>query len=118
MLKKTVCRKLNSIALARSGDKGDMCNVGVIARSREAFDFLGTILTTEKVKALFKGIASENVDRFVVENLLSFNFLLHESLGGGGTKSLQIDPQGKTYSQALLNCEFDIPVSVLESVKD
>lgn len=113
---KTECRKLNSIALARSGDKGDMCNVGVIARSREAFDFLGTILTAEKVKTLFKGIASDRVDRFVVENLLSFNFLLHESLGGGGTKSLQIDPQGKTYSQALLNCEFDIPVSVLESV--
>jgi len=113
----TVSVPLIEIALARSGDKGDMCNIGLIARSEEAFEFLGKTMTAEKVQSIFKDIVKGEVERFTVENLGAFNFLLQQSLGGGGTKSLQIDPQGKTYSQALLCVKIDVPKSVLASVK-
>jgi len=112
----TIKVPLIEIAYARSGDKGDMCNIGLIARSVEAFEFLGKVMTAERVKDIFKDIVKGKVERFTVENLLAFNFLLHDSLGGGGTKSLQIDPQGKTYSQALLNVEIEVPKSVLNSI--
>jgi hypothetical protein len=115
--KDTVKVPLLEIAYARSGDKGDMCNIGLIARSNLAFEYLGKVMTAKKVKDIFKDIVKGEVERFTVENLSAFNFLLHNSLGGGGTKSLQIDPQGKTYSQALLNVEIEVPKSVLDSVK-
>lgn len=109
---------LSRIALARSGDKGDTCNVGVLARSKDAWAWMGTLLTPERVKALYGDIVLGQVVRHPVPNLLAWNFLLHEALGGGGTRSLRVDAQGKTLAHALLMQEFDIPVTVLTSVEN
>lgn len=104
---------LSRIAYARSGDKGDTCNIGVVARSPGAYSLLRDVLTANRIKEFFAAICRGSVDRYEVPNLLALNFLLHESLGGGGTVSLGIDPQGKTYSQALLMMELEVPVSLL-----
>ncbi len=101
--------KLITIAHARSGDKGDTGNVGVIARKQEYYPLLAKHLTVARVKKHFKGIAFGNVERFEIPNLWAINFLLHESLGGGGTKSLKNDAQGKTLSSAMLRMELEIP---------
>lgn len=104
--------KLIHIAHARSGDKGDTANVGLIAYKPEYYPLLVEQVTAEKVKAHFKGICFGNVERFEIPNLGALNFLLHESLDGGGTISLRTDAQGKTYSAALLRMEIDVPESV------
>ncbi|HET6271491.1 MAG TPA: hypothetical protein VFG32_00785 [Bacteroidota bacterium] len=100
--------KLLDIAHARSGDKGDTGNVGVIARKREYYPLLTKYLTVDRVKKHFEGIALGKVERFDMPNLWAINFLLHEALGGGGTKSLKNDAQGKTLSSAMLRMELDI----------
>lgn len=100
--------RLLDIAHARSGDKGDTGNVGVIARKQEYFPILDRYLTTERVKKHFEGIALGSVERFALPNLWALNFLLHEALGGGGTKSLKNDAQGKTLSSAMLRMELEI----------
>ncbi len=100
--------RLIDIAHARSGDKGDTGNVGVIARKQEHYPILTKYLTVERVKKHFEGIALGNVERFELPNLWAINFLLHQSLGGGGTKSLKNDAQGKTLSTAMLRMELDI----------
>jgi len=108
---------LKAIALGRSGDKGDMSNIGIIARSELAYHFIGTLLTAERVKKIFRELVKGKVERYPVPNLLAWNFLLNEALGGGGTLSLRIDAQGKTLAHALIAQEFDIPVDVLNSVE-
>jgi hypothetical protein len=100
--------KLQKIAHARSGDKGDTANVGLIAINPKDYEVLVKQVTAEKVKAHFKGICHGKVERFELPNLGALNFLLHESLGGGGTLSLKTDAQGKTYAAALLRMEIDI----------
>jgi hypothetical protein len=100
--------RLLDIAHARSGDKGDTGNVGVIARKPDYFPLLAKYLTVERVKNHFAGIALGPVERFDIPNLGAINFLLHEALGGGGTKSLKNDAQGKTLSSAMLRMELDI----------
>ncbi|MEM8883478.1 MAG: acyclic terpene utilization AtuA family protein [Planctomycetota bacterium] len=104
--------RLAELCLARSGDKGDTCNVGVIARSPEIYAWLVEYLTAERVKEYFGAMVKGGVDRFEVPNLLALNFLLHESLGGGGTLSLLLDAQGKTYAQYLLHMEVDAWASI------
>ena len=104
---------LSELCLARSGDKGDTCNVGVIARSPAIYLWMRDHLTADFVKARFEGVCKGAVDRFEVPNLLALNFLLHESLGGGGTLSLLMDAQGKTYSQFLLATEVEIDEAYL-----
>ncbi len=94
--------ELGRLCLARSGDKGDTANVGVIARSPEVYHWMVENLTVVRVRERFAGICHGEVERFEVPNLLALNFLLHHSLGGGGTLSLLIDAQGKTYAQYLL----------------
>ena len=101
--------QLIDIAHGRSGDKGDTANVGVIARSPEHFPLLQKYLTIERVKNHFAGICFGDVERFELPNLGALNFLLHQSLGGGGTKSLKNDAQGKTLSSVMLRMEIDIP---------
>jgi hypothetical protein len=94
---------------ARSGDKGDTANVGLIALRDEFYPFLLREVTAARVKEHFKGICKGEVERFELPNLGALNFLLHESLGGGGTLSLMTDAQGKTFSTALLRMEIEIP---------
>ncbi|PIO47322.1 MAG: hypothetical protein CMR00_10940 [[Chlorobium] sp. 445] len=93
---------LFQIAHGRSGDKGDTANVGIIARRPEFYEILKNELTPEVVKAHFGDMVKGNVERYEMPNIGALNFLLHESLGGGGTKSLKLDAQGKTYAAALL----------------
>jgi hypothetical protein len=104
------------LCLARSGDKGDTSNVGVIARSPEVYGWIVEHLTDAVVKQHFKGVCQGTVDRFELPNLQALNFLLHESLGGGGTQSLQFDAQGKTYSQYLLSMQVEVPALLLDTV--
>ena len=93
---------------ARSGDKGDTANVGLIALRDEFYPFLLREVSAARVKEHFKGICKGEVERFELPNLGALNFLLHESLGGGGTLSLMTDAQGKTFSTALLRMEIEI----------
>ena len=107
---------LQTIAIGRSGDKGDTANIGIIARSDAAYAFLKEQLSAQVVKNLFQEICHGTVVRHEVPNMNGFNFLLESALGGGGTKTLAIDAQGKTYAQALLAQWFEIPDAVLRSV--
>ncbi len=104
---------LSTIALARSGDKGDGSNVGVLARSPEIYEFLVNFLTEERVKKHFHAIAKGKVERFLAPNIHALNFLLHDSLGGGGSMSLKTDAQGKTHGLGLLLMEVDCPEALL-----
>jgi hypothetical protein len=100
--------KLVHLAHARSGDKGDTANVGLIAYKPEYYPLLVEQVTAARVREHFKGICFGEVERFEVPNLHALNFLLHESLDGGGTISLRTDAQGKTYSAALLRMEIEV----------
>lgn len=100
---------LSRVAHARSGDKGDASNVGLIADSPELYRVLEREVTAERVKAHFREVCRGPVERFEVPNLLAFNFILHDSLGGGGTESLKTDAQGKTHAQGLLAMEVEVP---------
>lgn len=108
---------LIAIALARSGDKGDSANIGVMARSEAAFAWLDTWLTAQRVKDYFQELCVGRVVRYRLDNLKGFNFLLEQSLDGGGTMSLRVDAQGKTFAQALLRQRAPIPAEVLASIK-
>lgn len=101
--------ELTKIAHARSGDKGDTANVGVIALKDEFYPLLVREVTAEKVKNHFGEMVKGDIERFELPNLNALNFLLHESLGGGGTLSLMTDAQGKTFSTALLRMHIEIP---------
>lgn len=101
--------QLVKIAHARSGDKGDTANVGLIALRDEYYPVLVREVTADAVKRHFGPMVKGNVERFELPNLGALNFLLHESLGGGGTLSLMTDAQGKTFSTALLRMLIDIP---------
>src|SRR6059058_5442363 len=103
--------QLTKLAHARSGDKGDAANVGLIALREEIYPLLVREVTADRVKKHFDGICKGEVERFELPNLGALNFLLHESLGGGGTLSLMTDAQGKTFSTALLRMFIDIPDS-------
>ena len=100
--------QLRKLAHARSGDKGDTANVGLIALREEFYPILVREVTGDRVKDHFKGICQGDVERFELPNLGALNFLLHESLGGGGTLSLMTDAQGKTFSTALLRMMVEI----------
>jgi hypothetical protein len=100
--------QLLRIAHARSGDKGDTANVGLIALRPEFYPILEKEVTAQRVKKHFEGICLGEVERFELPNLGALNFLLHESLDGGGTLSLKADAQGKTYSAALLRMEIEV----------
>jgi hypothetical protein len=108
--------QLVKLAHARSGDKGDTANVGLIALSDEIYPILVREVTTERVKQHFAGICKGEVERFELPNLGALNFLLHESLGGGGTLSLMTDAQGKTFSTALLRMEIEISQAEAQSL--
>ena len=100
---------LYAMAHARSGDKGDGSNVGVLAYDRRGYEILRAALTPECVKAHFGDIVLGAVDRYEVPNLLGLNFILHDSLGGGGSASLKTDAQGKTHGMAILRMLVEVP---------
>ena len=105
--------QLTRIAHARSGDKGDTSNIGLIALRPEFYAVLAEQVTAAGVKKHFEGICLGQVERFELPNLGALNFLLHQSLDGGGTLSLKTDAQGKTYSAALLRMEIEVPDALL-----
>lgn len=100
--------KLLKIAHGRSGDKGNAANIGIIAYDDKGFNIIRKHLTVKKVKKHFKGICFGKVERFELPNIRALNFLLHDTLGGGGTVSLKHDAQGKTLAAALLRMELQI----------
>lgn len=104
---------LDQIAHARSGDKGDGSNVGLIAYTDAGYDLIRREVTAERVKAHFHAICHGPVERFEVPNLRALNFLLHDSLGGGGSESVKTDAQGKTHGQGLLRMELELPQGVV-----
>ena len=108
---------LLALAHARSGDKGDTANIGLIGRSPECYEWLARHVTPERVRRWFLGIALGKVRRHTVPNLWALNFLLERALGGGGTRSLRLDAQGKTLSQALLRCEVLAPRFLLTTIR-
>jgi hypothetical protein len=103
--------QLRYLAHARSGDKGNTANVGLIAMDPEYYPILEREVTTARVARHFKGMVS-GVERFELPNLCALNFLLHDALDGGGTISLKTDAQGKVYSTALLRMEVPVPVAL------
>lgn len=109
---------LSRIASARSGDKGEGSNVGVLARSGAAYEFLKTQLTAERVRAHMSDINAGSVKRYEADNLRLLNFILLDSLGGGGSASLKTDAQGKTHGLAVLRLELDVPENVLSSTPE
>jgi hypothetical protein len=101
--------RLLDIAHARSGDKGDTANVGIIALKPEWYGVLDRYVTRDRVAEHFHGVINGGVDRYELPNLGALNFLLHGALDGGGTLSLKTDAQGKVYSTALLRMVIDVP---------
>ena len=108
--------QLRWLAHARSGDKGDTANVGLIALEPEYYDVLRREVTVHRVTKHFKGMVT-GVERFELPNLNALNFLLHGALDGGGTISLKTDAQGKVYSTALLRMEVPVPAALARQVK-
>ncbi len=105
--------KLSQIAIARSGDKGDDSNIGVMARTPELYHFLVENLTAAVVKTFFQEICLGEVKRYELPNLQSLNFILGHSLGGGGTETLLTDAQGKVHGSGMLHLELDVPDELL-----
>jgi hypothetical protein len=100
--------KLIEITHGRSGDKGDAANIGIIAYDDKGYEIIYKYLTAEKVKEHFNGICLGEVERYEMPNIRALNFILHNTLGGGGTVSLKHDAQGKTLAAALLRMELEI----------
>lgn len=101
--------RLVDIAHARSGDKGDTANVGLIALRPDWYPILARKVTRERVREHFRGVIEGDVERYELANLNALNFLLHGALDGGGTLSLKTDAQGKVFSTALLRMQIDLP---------
>ena len=110
--------KLHDISYARSGDKGRNSNVGICFVNNEIYDWAKIFLTSKKVKEYFKSIVKGKVIRYELDNISSLNFILEDSLGGGGSETLINDAQGKTYGQALLMMEVDLPNNLYENIKN
>ncbi len=105
------------LAHARSGDKGNRANVGIIAYDEEDYPLLLELLTPERVKAHFGSLVRGRVERFELPNLHAMNFVLHDALEGGGTVSLMTDAQAKVTATAFLRMEVDVPEEVAERVR-
>ncbi|MCH2449154.1 MAG: hypothetical protein MK198_03315 [Gracilimonas sp.] len=110
--------KLLKIAHGRSGDKGNGSNVGIIARHPEIYPFLKKNLTATRVKEHMKHVCKGDVERYELPNIGALNFMLNESLGGGGTVSLKLDAQGKTHASQVLRMDIDVPENLLKLLKN
>lgn len=110
--------KLLKIAYGRSGDKGNGSNVGIIARHPNIYPFLKQELTAQRVKKHMQHVCKGSVERYELPNIGALNFLLNESLGGGGTVSLKLDAQGKTHAAQVLRMEIDVPDELLKLLNE
>ncbi|MDR9415738.1 MAG: hypothetical protein RI564_05610 [Gracilimonas sp.] len=110
--------KLLKIAHGRSGDKGNGSNVGIIARHPEIYPFLKKELTAGRIKEHMKNVCKGEVERYELPNIGALNFILNESLGGGGTVSLKLDAQGKTHASQVLRMDIDVPDELLKLVEN
>lgn len=108
--------KLLEIAHGRSGDKGNGSNVGIIARHPEIYHFLEKELTADRVKNHMQHVCKGDVERYELPNIGALNFILNESLGGGGTVSLKLDAQGKTHASQVLRMDIEVPQELLNLV--
>ncbi len=106
--------QLVKIAHARSGDKGDTVNVGVIALEPEYYEVIKQQVTVERVKEHYGEMVKGEVERFEMPNIGALNFLLHHALGGGGTETLKHDAQGKTFSTSMLRMIIDVPDDLIK----
>ena len=107
--------KLQDIAYARSGDKGSSSNVGLILINSEIYEWAVENLTNKVIAEYFKEIALDGVDRYLMPNINAINYILNDSLDGGGSESLLNDAQGKTHGQAILRMEVEIPEEILNN---
>jgi hypothetical protein len=105
--------QLGTIYGARSGDKGGIANIGVFARSAEAYAWLESSLTVDRIREMMPDVADLQIDRFELPNLWSLNFILHGFLGEGVSSSLRLDAQAKGLAEYLRACRFEVPVSLL-----
>jgi hypothetical protein len=105
------------LAHARSGDKGDVANIGVVAYAEDLYPLLVEQVTVERVREHFGSWVSGAIERYELPNLWALNFVLHGALDGGGTVSLRTDAQGKVLSSALLRMQVDVPEPVAERVR-
>jgi hypothetical protein len=108
---------LNELAFARSGDKGDVCNIGVMAKSRNIYEFLARELTPEKIRSLFKGIVKGDVEVYPMPNLDSVQVVLRRSLGGGATCTLRFDQTGKSMCCALLRMPLEVDDELVDEAR-
>lgn len=109
---------LNDIAFARSGDKGDVCTVGVMAKTKNIYDFLVKAITSAKVKEHFRGMVEGGVEIYPMPNIDSLEIILRRSLGGGATCTLRFDQTGKSMCCALLRMEVEVKDSLLDEAKE
>ncbi|MFH0844007.1 MAG: hypothetical protein V1930_00905 [Pseudomonadota bacterium] len=109
---------LKDLAFARSGDKGDVSNIGIMAKSKKIYDFLLKAITPEKVKEHFKGMAKGNVEIYPMPNINSLEIILRQALGGGATCTLRFDQTGKSMGQALLRFKVDADESLIQEARE
>jgi hypothetical protein len=108
---------LHELAFARSGDKGDVCNIGVMAKSRRVYELLARELTVERVRAHFGAMVHGAIERYPLDNLDSLNFVLRGALGGGATKTLRFDQTGKAMCTAMLRLELEAPAELVDEAR-
>jgi len=109
--------QLKELAYARSGDKGDVCNVGIMPKTKNVYDFLVKAITPEKVKAYYKGVVKGDVEIYPLPNLDGMNIVLRRSLGGGATCTLRFDQTGKSMGPVLLGMEVDADEELIEEAQ-
>jgi len=109
---------LETVAYGRSGDKGDASNVGLVGRTPALYEWMRASITADWVARTLSGIVKGPVERYEIPGIRALNFILHDSLGGGGTASLLTDAQGKTHAQALLRCVVEVPDELLRELRD
>lgn len=109
---------LKELAFARSGDKGDVSNIGIMAKSKNAYDFLLKAITPEKIKAHFKGMVKGDVEVYPMPNIQSLEIVLRKSLGGGATCTLRFDQTGKSMCSALQRMELDVDEALIKEAKE
>ena len=110
--------KLEELAFARSGDKGDVSNIGLMAKTRNIYEFLAKVITPEKVKEYFGGMVKGNVEIYPVPNIDSLEIILRRALGGGATCTLRFDQTGKSMGPVLLGMELQVTDALLEEARE